>query len=751
MKTSIINKISKLTLTLLCALSVSALNVFAQQSLYVNGTAYVEPGAATYSATSTARAALEVLGTSAAGVHGSYTGTGITISSTFGTGNGRYGIYVYRSGTLTLTDGSISTDGSNGGSYAYGIYVTGTSVADLQEVNVTTKGLRGHALQAEFSSTLSLVGGMLYASGSNAWGISAATFATVSATNVMIHTDGVRYGYAVQAAGDAEVLLTDVTISTSGDEGIGLRSVGTIRMTGGSIQTSGSQGQGMQSLEGGLVEVTNVTVKTSGQDAYGGYLNSSTDLGGAMYLNNVTIETTGMGANGVNVLYTGTTDATTTLVVNGGSINAQQAIGIAINAPSVATTRSVDYLKLVQGDYDITIGGGASVTGETAALALSSIRTGTDAAGNLVEVDTATMIDFQITENSTIAGDVTVAGSATAAINFDDSTLTGDIITIDKTVLTVTASNGAILTGDVISSATSTIGLTLSGSDTTLTGTLTGNNNSTLEVTVSDHSTITGDLIGTGSSTLAITVNDNGTLAGDLTTSDNNTTTVTISDSGIINGDLTSTGNSTLGVTVSDNGTLTGNLTASDNSSLTLGISEDSTVIGNITGSGSSTLDITISDNSTLAGNLTTSDDTITTVTISDGGTITGDFTASGNSDLTLDLSENGTVSGNITGTGSSTLDITVSDSGTLAGNITTSEDNNTTVNVSAGGAIIGDLTGSDNSTLAVTVDDGGTLTGALNGEQVTVTVNTGGNVTINQDSDFNALANSGNVTVDTG
>ncbi|MDR1145268.1 MAG: autotransporter outer membrane beta-barrel domain-containing protein [Verrucomicrobiales bacterium] len=165
------------------------------------------------------------------------------------------------------------------------------------------------------------------------------------------------------------------------------------------------------------------------------------------------------------------------------------------------------------------------------------------------------------------------------------------------------------------------------------------------------------------------------------------------------------------------------------------------------TANADTTVNITVSGNSTLAGEVNASGSSNTALTL-DHSAITGNVTASGNSQLILTASNGATISGDITGNNSSALAVTVSDDSTLTGNITTSDNNKTTVNISAGGIITGDLSGSDNSALAVTVGDGGILTGGLSGDRLTVTVNTGGHVTINKDSDFGSLDNHGTLNV---
>jgi hypothetical protein len=104
---------AKLKLLLLTLLSASAVNFSAfADSLYVSGTTHPPETGEVYSATSTAYAALQVAGTSATGVNGSYSGTNITLNSTFTSGNGSFGAYVYDQGQLALTGGTITTSGN---------------------------------------------------------------------------------------------------------------------------------------------------------------------------------------------------------------------------------------------------------------------------------------------------------------------------------------------------------------------------------------------------------------------------------------------------------------------------------------------------------------------------------------------------------------------------------------------------------------------------------------------------------------
>ncbi|MDR1146800.1 MAG: autotransporter outer membrane beta-barrel domain-containing protein, partial [Verrucomicrobiales bacterium] len=692
-----------------------------------------------------------------------------------------YGIDVTSSSTLTLTGGIITTTGSA----ARGIYVSQQSTATVTDATIATHGDNAAGLYAVGTSALTVNGGSVTTTGTNAHGFYVGTQATVTATNAVISTnnDNSHGAYVVSngtltltggtitttgsaARGiymnqQATVTATDVTIATQGDNAAGIYATGTstLTMNGGTITTTGSESQGIYA-SGSLFQltVTNMDIITHGDAARGIYDNRTSEF----IAEDLRITTYGVGSIGIGIngaVREDDTEPVSSITINRTTIETHNASGIASGGADIMMTLSdVDVHTTGSDARALALSTGS--TGHNKTVILNRVNFNAEqGAGvsinkdnNLYSVEALLAHTTDETYNLTV-NDSTISGIVSIDIYCYRSGTTedGEVVVINMPVDSTITANNSDFTGDLIQTGSSIHSEVNFNADSTLTGNIITGSHAALTVTLND-STVTGDAITQDDSALALSGSNGAIIIGNLTANADSTIALTLTGSDTtLTGDLTGNSDSTLEVTINDGGTITGDFIANDNSSLNLGISEDSTVIGNITGSGSSTLAVTVHEGGVLTGNITTSDDNITTVNISDGGTITGDLTASGNSDLTLDLSENGTVSGNITGTGSSTLDITVSDSGTLAGSITTSEDNITTVNISDGGAIIGDLTGSDNSTLAVTVGDGGTLTGALNGDQVTVTVDSGGNVTINQDSDFNSLANNGNVTVDTG
>ncbi|MDR1146091.1 MAG: autotransporter outer membrane beta-barrel domain-containing protein [Verrucomicrobiales bacterium] len=131
-------KTRKLTLilTLLCALSVSALNVLAQ-NLYVNGTNYGAEADQTYVMPNSWTAGLFV-----ANANAIYSGTNINVSGTLTGNNGVFQVS-YNGATAALTSSTITLSGSGEGSYANqtAIYLYSSATLSLQDVAVNVVNL----------------------------------------------------------------------------------------------------------------------------------------------------------------------------------------------------------------------------------------------------------------------------------------------------------------------------------------------------------------------------------------------------------------------------------------------------------------------------------------------------------------------------------------------------------------------------------------------------------------------------------
>jgi hypothetical protein len=148
-----------------------------------------------------------------------------------------------------------------------------------------------------------------------------------------------------------------------------------------------------------------------------------------------------------------------------------------------------------------------------------------------------------------VSGGINTSGSSALDVTLNDTTLTGSIQNNSEGNLTLTGSNGSVITGDVTNSGDGTLNLGLN--DSSVTGNI-NNNNGTVSST--GTSAITGDVNGSpevSSGTLTVTgsvtvdsgqsvtgngtlnvggleINDGGTLGGGLTIGTDSTERVTV-------------------------------------------------------------------------------------------------------------------------------------------------------------------------------------------------------------------------------
>jgi hypothetical protein len=161
------------------------------------------------------------------------------------------GVKVTNSGTLTLSDSTVTTTGN-------------TSSMD----NSSFYGLNA-AVLAESGSTIYLANCTITTSGTGANGVFATgAGSSVTLTNVKINcTASGAHGVDTTIAGT--LVLTDVDITTAGDGAAAAiatdRGGGTITVTGGIITTSGGRSPGIYST--GDITITGATITATGSEA----------------------------------------------------------------------------------------------------------------------------------------------------------------------------------------------------------------------------------------------------------------------------------------------------------------------------------------------------------------------------------------------------------------------------------------------------------------------------------------------------
>ncbi|MDR1192042.1 MAG: right-handed parallel beta-helix repeat-containing protein [Verrucomicrobiales bacterium] len=474
MQTSIINKISKLTLilTFIGTLGGSALNVFAASTDITENT--TETGAFYDDSDTDSRAALNV---TTGGV--TYTGTNITINTTNGgpdTSPIGDGAYIINGAGLSLTNSTITTSGSRG----HAVWLD-TSGGTLNNVNMTTTGYGGYGVSATNASLL-LTGGSIHTSASNAYGISLNFTSSGTVSNVNIQTEG-RVAYGVRVGNSSTLTMADSSVTTSGSETYGfyinnaasgtLNNVnieatgnsggavyaysGTLVMTGGSISTNGTSGRGIYLRDASNITLNNVDVQVEGDLIHGISVNSHS----ALTLNNSNLRVTGN--SGVYGLYVSGT-STVTVELNGNTLSNTNGNIISSTSDSTVT---------VTGSNGSIIAGNVGTSG-IARIDITLTGAGTELHGNFSQGDvTNGVINLSIgagvllegrgiLDNLTLASGA-IIGYADGVLTVTDSITIGDGITIDFSSLTETDNYlvldwaGASITGGSISDGQFTI------------------------------------------------------------------------------------------------------------------------------------------------------------------------------------------------------------------------------------------------------------------------------------------------------
>ncbi|MDR1305738.1 MAG: hypothetical protein LBK76_11040, partial [Verrucomicrobiales bacterium] len=479
----------------ICGLTALPLTVngAAGDNLIVNNTTVTEADT-THLSNGNTNAAVEVSNS------GFYSGTNVTLTGTSNAGGalGQNALRTTTGGTFNLINSTLSTSGTANNSIA--IILSGSAVGLLRDVNVNTVGgVSSYAINVSGSSALTMIGGTISTNSNSASGINLNGAATAHLENVemkMAMASGlflqgtsvvtgsdvrvvVNRGnsiHAIDLRGGSRVELSDIYVHNSGQAGRGIFVTGTstLNVTGGVIITSGSYGYGVTlsnsstgRLAGVAVTVLNegdqvgvlaetystLTVVSSSVHTTGSAIAAAlSSANGTLILEDTTLTTEGPAAYGLLVTGNGTAEMT------GGSASAAQGAGIGVIGSTSRVTVS-----------------GADITG-TVGLFVSNANPNGDIRVDLgdatqvhngVSIVNNSHLTLSVTGNSSVDGEVTASGSSNSVINFDNSTLSGN----------VTASDHAV------------IDLTVSGSDSTLLGDIAQNDEAAVTVTLDDNAT----------------------------------------------------------------------------------------------------------------------------------------------------------------------------------------------------------------------------------------------------------------------
>jgi hypothetical protein len=200
-----------------------------------------------------------------------------------------YGFSVYSGNTLTATNEAIVTSGAS----AFGAYVQ---------------------LWPSAGGLIALTGGSVTTTGDSSMGLYATSAgSSITADGTPVQTQGISAAAVVAYAG-GKITYDNSSISTSGFGAFGLNATlpgAEVDATNVTVTTSGQNGTGAYAYYNSLVKLNTVTINTSGDTAWGldsdGYLGSGPDYGstyGPTEIDgtNVTVTTTGPNSTGLLVV-----------------------------------------------------------------------------------------------------------------------------------------------------------------------------------------------------------------------------------------------------------------------------------------------------------------------------------------------------------------------------------------------------------------------------------------------------------------
>jgi hypothetical protein len=235
------------------------------------------------------------------------------------TGTSSYGISMNQNGSqIALDHVSVTTAGNT----ADAVWAPNNTSITASNFNIHTTG--GTALGFDDrASTITLTNGSILTEGANSHALYASqeysTPAAITGENLDIQTEGAGAAGAWARLG-GQISLSDSTVATAGDTSIGVRASpgSTISLSNTNIETSGATAYGVYSQ--GIVNMLNGAIHTTGQAAYGVAMVD----GGQVSLGGVDVLADGVDA--VGAAFSGTTSATEggTFSMDGGSLISTQ-------------------------------------------------------------------------------------------------------------------------------------------------------------------------------------------------------------------------------------------------------------------------------------------------------------------------------------------------------------------------------------------------------------------------------------------
>ncbi|MDR1146380.1 MAG: autotransporter outer membrane beta-barrel domain-containing protein [Verrucomicrobiales bacterium] len=238
-------KKTTLILTILSALSVSALNVFAQNFVVTSDTTV----SGTHYENNATQAALTNTGT------WTFTGSALTLTGTADSGNGQHGALTTGSNTLNLTDSVINA-------YRFGVLVSGGGTATLRNLSVNVTGTDTRGVRNS-SSRIVIIGGTITSDRVGIEVLGATAF--TEATDVCVRSAG--FGASVTGGGASTLILNNADIIADQD-GVWIQKNSdeekTVIINGGAILARQGSGINFATQTGVVSPGTNTVAITGG-------------------------------------------------------------------------------------------------------------------------------------------------------------------------------------------------------------------------------------------------------------------------------------------------------------------------------------------------------------------------------------------------------------------------------------------------------------------------------------------------------
>ncbi|MDR1145525.1 MAG: PEP-CTERM sorting domain-containing protein [Verrucomicrobiales bacterium] len=355
------------SILLLCALSVSALNVFADNKVVTSSTTESNQS---YNDSDPTKGALNVIGTGVA-----YNGTDITLS---GSNNCDYpwynaigtGAYINNGASLSLTDSTITTSGSGGHGISFAEFAGGGLT--LNNVTIATTGNDAFGMFADYLTLpLTMNGGSITTSGNNASGAWVGSSGGSTISNVTIATTG-DGSHGVEYLGSLTLIDTDIRVTGDGAYGINnISGDSTVNLDGNTLSSTGADGGSIYSQSGNVTltgsngslitgdvvvtyGVTDLTLTGEGTALHGNFVKS--EDGGTI---NFTL--------GTGALLHGSGELDSLTLANGALIGFTGDVLLVTDSITIGDNITIDFSSLTEtGDYLVfdwsNASGGESIT-----------------------------------------------------------------------------------------------------------------------------------------------------------------------------------------------------------------------------------------------------------------------------------------------------------------------------------------------------------------------------------------------------